>query len=186
MPQHLEWHQWRFEKSFYLHFLKPAPFILEHLIEVPKEYREGTVKLRFLYNESECFCQYSFYKPKEISSLQLVYDSHIEYSLKYINRNKLENLLKMKANADEILIIKDRRVTDTSFSNIVFFDGKQWVTPVYPLLKGTARERLLRENKIIAKDILIEDLKNFKSIKLINAMLDFDEQSEIDIENLYY
>ena len=186
IPQHLDWHQWRFEKSFLLHYLKPAPFKLSSLINVPEEYQTGIVKLRFLYNEKDCFCQYSNYKPKQIKSLKLVEDDKIEYSLKYVNREKLDSLLAQKASADEIIIVKNNRITDTSYTNIVLFDGSEWVTPLYPLLKGTARERLLFEEKIIEKDVLKDDLKKYKSIKLINALLDFHEQPEIKIENIVY
>jgi 4-amino-4-deoxychorismate lyase len=186
VPQHLEWHQWRFEKSFYLHYLKPAPFQLKNLITVPKEYQEGIVKLRFLYNEVDCFCQFSSYKPREINRLKLVEDNDIEYSLKYVNREKIEILAQRKKNADDILIIKNNRITDTSFSNIVFFDDKNWETPLYPLLKGTARERLLSRGTITERDIQVKDLSNYKSFKLINALLDFEEQPVLNIENIIY
>ncbi len=186
IPQYLDWHQWRFEKSFFLHYLKPAPFDLKQLIQVPEEFKKGIVKLRFLYNEVDCFCQYSPYTPRKINSLQLVTADDLEYSLKYVNRQPIEDLQKRKGSSDDILIIKNEQISDTSFTNIVFFDGKQWVTPAYPLLKGTARERLLYEKKIFAKEIRPEDIKNYKTFKLINAMLDFEEQEEIPATNIYY
>ncbi len=183
-PQHLNWHQWRFEKSFYLHYLKPAPFQLEKLINVPEEFSRGIVKLRFLYNEVDCFCQYSHYAPKKIDRLKVVRPNTIEYSLKYVNREKIERLKVGLKKTEDVLIIKNDQITDTSFTNIVFFNGEEWFTPRYPLLKGTARERLLFENKIKEIEIRPEDLQNYQSFKLINAMLDFDEQMEIPVENI--
>jgi len=186
VPMNLHWHQWRFEKSFFLHYLKPAPFQLHTLIDVPQEYKSGIVKLRFLYNESDCFCQFSTYSPKKVERLKLIVADDIEYSLKYVDRKAIEDLVARKGEADDIIIIKKNRITDTSFTNIVLNDGEKWVTPIYPLLKGTAREALLSQGKIEERDIYVEDLTNYKSIKLINAMLDFESQKEISIKKIIY
>ena len=184
IPQHLSYHQHRFEASYFKLYKSLPQFRLENLIEVPDNFQKGLVKLRFLYNQNDCFCQYDFYKYKPINSLKLVVDNQIDYSLKWVNRTALEDLLKQKASADDILIVKNNRLTDTSFSNIVFYDGVDWVTPKFPLLFGTARNRLLTERKIKAKDILIADLQSFKSFKLINAMRDFEQEPEISIHKI--
>jgi len=182
--QHLAYHQHRFEASYYKLYKKLTTIKLADVIQVPKVFENGLVKLRFLYNEADCFCQYDNYQPKKIATVKLVADDKIDYSLKWVNRKPLENLLQHKGQADEILIIKNRRITDTSYTNIVFFDGKDWLTPKYPLLHGTARARLLNENKIKAMDIFIDDLSVFQSFKLINAMLDFESQPAMDVKNL--
>ena len=90
----------------------------------------------------------------------------------------------LKENED-IIIVKNGFVTDSSFSNLIFFDGKEWYTPSTPLLKGTTRARLLNEKKITERVIKIEDIKNYKSISLINA---FNEIGDIliDIENVTF
>ena len=67
----------------------------------------------------------------------------MNYDLKYFDR-KIFDDLKKNIKADDILIIKNGFITDTSIANILFFDGKKWITPKKPLLKGTVRERLLR------------------------------------------
>ncbi len=90
-----------------------------------------------------------------------------------------------KENCDDILIVKNGIITDTSFSNIAFFDGKQWKTPKSPLLKGTCRERLLCEQKIFEKDINLNDLSNYKCYKLINAMRDLSDDESLAISSLY-
>jgi 4-amino-4-deoxychorismate lyase len=83
--------------------------------------------------------------------------------------------------ADEILIIKNGFVTDTSFSNIVFFDGIKWITPSTYLLNGTQRQQLLQQGAIIEEEIRPSDLKHFRFAKLINAMLDLETSPSIDI-----
>jgi len=185
IPQNLLWHQKRFEKSYHLYFLKTPRFQLENLIEVPPEYQKGIVKLRFLYDDKNCFCQYQIYKKKKVNSLKLVTVDTLEYAIKYTDRKIFDELLKQKQQADDVLIVKDGRITDTSFSNIILFNGKKWVTPAYPLLKGTTRERLIAENKIFVEDILVNDLKRFKKVKLINAFWDIADSNEIPIQGIY-
>ena len=91
---------------------------------------------------------------------------------------------KFKNNCDDILIIKNNKITDTSFTNIAFYDGIKWVTPAFPLLKGTKRQKLIDENKIIEVDILLSDLNKFKKAILFNSMLDLEDQMYIEIDNI--
>jgi 4-amino-4-deoxychorismate lyase len=88
------------------------------------------------------------------------------------------------ATADDILIIKNGFITDTSFSNIAFFDGTQWFTPFTYLLNGTQRQHLLRQGAIVETEITPSDLKQFRYAKLINAMLDLETSPLIDIQNI--
>lgn len=175
--QHLSYHQHRFEASYYKLYKKLTNIRLNNVIQVPEAYQQGLVKLRFLYNESDCFCQYSNYQPVEIKQLKLVFSDEIDYNIKWVDRSELEKLKKQKETADDILIVKNQRITDTSFSNIIFYNGNRWVTPKFPLLHGTARARLLNEKKIVSDDIFVDDLLNFTQYKLINAMRDFDSLS---------
>ena len=172
--QHLSYHQHRFETSYFKVYKKLTHMRISKVIQVPEAYQQGLVKLRFLYNESDCICQYNNYRPADIKRLKLVSSDKINYDIKWVDRSNLENLKKQKGSADDILIVKNQRITDTSFSNIVFYDGNHWVTPEFPLLHGTARARLLHEKKIITHDIFVDDLKNFSHFKLINAMRGFD------------
>ena len=173
-PQNLSFHQHRFEASFFKVYKSLTDIKLKDLIQIPENYRQGLVKLRFLYNQTDCFCQYEHYNTKAIKSLKVVFDDDIKYDLKWVNRTAIEKLKQQKGSADDILIVKNQRITDTSFTNIAFYDGKDWLTPKFPLLHGTARARLLNEKLIIAKDIFIDDLNNFTHYKLFNAMRDFD------------
>lgn len=85
-----------------------------------------------------------------------------------------------KSECDDILIIKNGVVSDTSFANIIFFDGQRWVTPKIPLLEGTCRARLIANNTIISQEITLNDLKLFSKFMIINAMLDFDTQRAVE------
>ena len=118
--------------------------------------------------------QYFKYKKREIKSFKLIYNDKIDYSKKSLDRSSLDYLFNQKEDADEIIVIKNTFVTDTSIANIAIFDGSNWITPKTPLLEGTSRARLLEEKNIFEKDITVDMLKNAKKIALMNAMIDFD------------
>lgn len=132
-------------------------------------------RCKLIYNEYEILdVQYFEYKKREIQSFKIVFDDNIEYSKKYLNRENLNNLFLKRDNADEIIIIKNKFVTDTSIANIAIFDGTNWLTPKTPLLEGTTKNRHLTESLLIQKDISVQMLKEAKKIALMNAMIDFE------------
>ncbi len=184
IAQNLVWHQKRMDKSFQYLYNKTNPFYLKDIIKPPTSFVKDKVKLRFLYNETSYDMEYSIYKKKTIKTLKLVFDDNIEYHLKYIDRSMLNRLTHNRGQYDDILIVKNGLISDSSYTNIVFFDGKNWVTPASPLLFGTAREKLIYEKAIIPRIIKPHHLKQFKYFRLINAMLKFEEQDKIEITNI--
>lgn len=141
----------------------------------------GTYKLRIIYTNDHVYHHtIEPYIPKKIESLKLVIDNHIDYHKKYNDRSLLNHLMVQKNENDDILIVKNGLLTDTSFANIAFFDGHQWMTPETPLLEGTCRARLIDQKIIIPTRITSKDLGLFSKFMLINAMLDFDKQRAIE------
>jgi 4-amino-4-deoxychorismate lyase len=114
---------------------------------------------------------YEPYVKRLIKSFKIIHDDTIEYKYKSVNREAIEALYEKRGNADEIIIVKNGWVTDTSISNIAIFDGSNWLTPKIPLLRGTTRERLLKNKELIQSNISVEMLKNAKKIALLNAMM---------------
>ena len=90
--------------------------------------------------------------------------------MKYTDRSLINTLFAQRGACDEIIIIKNGKVTDCSIGNLIFRQGKKWYTPDTPLLLGTQREKLLQEGKIQECTIFQEDIVNFDEIKIINAM----------------
>ena len=180
-----QWHENRFQTSYNQYYGIPAPFFLLEGLNIPNNFSKGRVKLRIRYNQKDRIFHFEHYQTQKIESLQLVYTEELDYSYKYTERENLNALFAQKGKSDDVLIVKKGRITDSSYANVVFFDGNEWWTPNHPLLKGTCRARLLSQE--IIKEILLEvnDLKNFKGLKLINAMRDMD-QPIIPIENLIY
>ncbi|MEA3512895.1 MAG: aminotransferase class IV [Campylobacterota bacterium] len=119
--------------------------------------------------------KYDLYTPKDISSLKIIYDDNISYKYKYTNRNHINNLYDKKDNADDIIIIKNGFVTDTSIANIAIYQNDTWWTPKYPLLEGTTKKRLLATGFLKEKNITLSELLNCKKIALMNAMINFKE-----------
>lgn len=180
----LEWHQWRYEKSYNSYYGKNLKSKLVDIVSIPEEAKTGFIRLRFNYNKTDYKLDFEPYQFRKIESLKLIQDDAIDYSLKYSDRTYFDKLLGQNINCDDILIVKKNLITDTSFSNIVFYDGKRWRTPKNPLLNGTCRERLIHENAILEEDIKMNDLYKFKYYKLINAMLDINDSERLDISTI--
>jgi len=124
---------------------------------------EGLFKCRIIYSKQIEEIEFIPYQLPKIQFLKMVMDDEINYAHKYFNRNHLNKLFSQKGNSDDILIIKNGLITDTSFANILFFNGEEWLSPSVPLLKGTQRQFLLEREQISTADIRPADLQYFQS-----------------------
>jgi len=173
---HIEYHQKRYESVLTAlnvvvskklkDFINPPPW--------------GFYKCRLIYDENSINVEYHEYKKRDMSSFKVIFDNSISYDIKSLDRREIEDLYAQKDDADDILIIKNLKVTDTSIANIAFYRDGVWSTPKEPLLKGTTRARLLDEGKIVEADIKASDLRSFTKIALLNAMLDFEMIDEFE------
>ena len=154
------------------------------LAEKENANKKGLFKFRLLYNAENYKTEFVKYSLPEIKTLKPVECNNIEYHCKFTDRKILNDLKSKKGGADDILIIKNGFVTDTSFSNIIFFDGKNWVTPDTPLLAGTQRAYLLEKRLIKTKEVKITDIQKYKKARIINAMIRFED--EVDVEIIFY
>ena len=85
----------------------------------------------------------------------------------------MDYLFSQKVSCEEIIILKNGIVTDTSIANIAIFYEGVWITSKHCILNETTRARLIEDKKIFEKDITLEMLKNASKIALLNAMIDF-------------
>lgn len=172
----LDYHQKRYERvlsSFGINnFLDLATFINPPSV--------GLYRCKISYTLDNTFdTTYYLYEKKTIQSLKVIHANSIQYGLKYEDRSAITALFEKREFSDDILIVKDGYITDTSIANIALYDGTSWVTPKTPLLKGTTRQRYLDYAKIVESDIQVEDLKKYSKIALLNAMIDFDIITDI-------
>ena len=168
----IEYHQKRYESV--LKSLGCDKF--ENLLECLEPPKYGVYKCRVVYNPDTVTVSYEEYKKRDISLFKLVFDNEIEYAQKSLSRENINSLYDKRDGCDEILIIKNLLVSDTSIANIAFYDGclGMWVTPKTPLLKGTTRARLLDEGKLVEAEIKAHELRKFTKVALLNAMVGFD------------
>lgn len=157
---------------------------LAQFLTIPADLNESIYKCRVIYNTHIQTVEFTPYQIKPIQSLQLVEANEIDYSHKYLDRSIFSHLLE-KSTADDILIVKNGFLTDTSYANIVFWDGIRWFTPDTPLLAGTKRQYLLDTNLIESRKLRPKDLQHFTHARLINALLNLAAGSIIPIEKIY-
>ncbi|OCL83241.1 aminotransferase class IV [Arcobacter porcinus] len=140
------------------------------------------LRCKVIYNDDEILSvDYFPYKKRDIKNFKLIYENDINYSKKYLNRENLDYLFSKKEFCDEIIIVKNQVVTDTSISNIAIFYDKSWIISKNSLLEGTTKARLLEEKHIVERDISVEMLKKAEKIALLNAMIGFDILNEFEI-----
>jgi 4-amino-4-deoxychorismate lyase len=123
------------------------------------------------------------YAIPEIENFQLVENNSYDYSFKFEDRKEFERM-KTKAKTEEIIVVKNNHITDTSYTNILFLKGKEWFTPTTYLLNGVMRQHLLHEKKIKETEITLQNIKEFSHFQLINAMNDFDDMFIYPIERI--
>ena len=143
---------------------------------IPPEFRTGLVKCRVVYGaDGVASVEFTPYTFRKIETFAIVHDDTIDYTYKSTDRSRLNGML-VDSGCDEIVIVKNGLVTDASSSNIVLEDSKGGLyTPSTPLLVGTKREYLLCMGIIRERDISPEDLFAAAKIRLINAMIDLED-----------
>lgn len=172
----VSFHNERMNRSRYELFGCRDELNLNEVVEIPNDITKEVYKCKVIYSDTIKDVEFRKYVPRKIDLLKLVYRDEINYTYKYLDRGVFEELLKINncRENEDLLIVKNGKIADTTFSNVVLFDGKEWHTPLSPLLKGTKRAKLIFHKRILEKDILVEDLQHYEKLVLINAMLEFD------------
>ncbi len=85
----------------------------------------------------------------------------------------------------DILICKQGYITDSSYCNVALqHQTGDWHTPSTPLLKGVMRQHLIDNHIIKETSIQQTDLKHYTKIRLINAMMPWNNCIELPINAL--
>lgn len=179
----LDLHQKRVNQTF-SHFGKEGSIDLAKIYKNLEHDEDGLFKLRISYDlDKRVRTQMIPYAIPEIQDFQLVENNSFDYSFKFEDRKELDKM-KMKSKAEEIIIVKNNHITDTSFSNILFLKGKDWFTPSSYLLNGVQRQHLLKQKKIKEAEITLQNIKQFSHFQLINALNDFDDMFIYPIDRI--
>jgi 4-amino-4-deoxychorismate lyase len=137
--------------------------------------QNGIFKCRLVYSQDVHLLEFVPYERREIRTLKLVETDLESFDYKNEDRTGLNAAFAKRDGCDDVLLIKNGLLTDTSYCNIAISDGKNWFTPRIPLLYGVNRAELLSNVKLVEKDISVGDLKNYRQIALFNAMIEFGE-----------
>ncbi|MEG1580770.1 MAG: aminotransferase class IV, partial [Bacteroidaceae bacterium] len=102
----------------------------------------------------------------------------LDYHFKYEDRSRMNALKSTHCTlaGEDILILQDGFVTDTSFCNVVFENRRGLFTPSTPLLHGTKRQYLLDTGRIQACLIRESEILQYENVYLINAMIDLQDR----------
>jgi 4-amino-4-deoxychorismate lyase len=158
---------------------------LEKFVTIPCEAKKGVFKCRIEYDNEIRKVEFIPYVTKRIASLKIIEDNTIMYAHKFADRKHIDRLFLLRERADDILIIKNGMVTDTSFANVLFKDFRgNWITPSTFLLSGTRRKSLLISGSIREAVIKSGDIGNYTHLKLINAMIGLNDTEGIPIKNI--
>ncbi|MFC0309442.1 aminotransferase class IV family protein [Gallibacterium trehalosifermentans] len=173
--QHLSYHQARYQRTVQHYYqMNYQHFDFSTIIQVPTEFQQGLVRCRIDYNQTDFQIQFFPYQRRQFRSFHPVIADQIDYQFKYCHREPLNQLYQQRQGADEILIVQQGQITDCSIGNLVFLRQGEWFTPAQPLLAGTQRQRLLEQEKIHLRTILLTELELFEEIRLINALNPLD------------
>jgi len=164
----LEYHQARFDQTRRELFTCKEPIMLAEALIPPCQ---GIFRVRVEYRETITRIDYRVYEPTPIRTIALV-ESKLEYGYKYCDREAL-NLLK-RDDADEVLIVHEGELKDTTIANIALWIEGEWKTPLRPLLQGTTRARLLAQGKIKAEKLSVDDIQKARKFAIMNALRGFE------------
>lgn len=173
--ERLIYHQKRVEEAFRVLFPDKQPFMLKELLQSVDGPGTGLYKLRLEYGVEPGIMEFQEYRMRNVSSLQLVGIDHEPMEYKATERDYIDRAFSKRGLCDDVLMVRDGLLTDSSYANIALFDGKKWLSPRIPLLYGTRRAYLVDHGQIEPADIKADDLVQFQRIRLFNAMIGFGE-----------
>jgi 4-amino-4-deoxychorismate lyase len=171
--RNLHVHQERIRRSAQALFKQPVHWTLESVLEQANIPTHGLFKTRLVYDHECVKVEFIPYQAKPITSLKLV-EADFTYAHKFENRESLNEVFNKRETCDDVIIVQNRFVTDATYANLIFKKDNRWFTPQTFLLQGTMRTQLLSDGKVLETKIQVDDLNQYESCKLINALLGFD------------
>lgn len=174
MAFHLSYHQRRLDESLRTLGITKT-YDLKTLVLPPAT---GTYRCRFLYDAQGFAVEFHPYSQRTFASLRLVYADTLDYPLKYAGRDELNVLFGRRGECDDVLIVKNGFLCDTTIANIALLIGEKWLTPEEPLLAGTTRARLVDEGFLHPAVLRVDDIAKASKVAVMNAMMGF-----VEVEN---
>lgn len=180
----LNYHQQRLNKTLAYYGLPPLN-IAKLLYNLPVTIPKPICRCRITYGQTPVQISFLPYTPIVRKRVRIMKNDKISYSYKYANRTQIEEIFRC-ANCDDVIIVKENMITDSSVANLVFENKEGLFTPATPLLKGTERQRLLDEGIISLRKISLDNLNEYNHIYFINAMMPLGTMPPLSIADLEY
>ncbi len=171
----LEYHQTRVRLTFKKFFQDSEIIELSKAFKTLEIPQKGVFKCRVLYSSEIQLIEFVPYTRRNIKTLKLVETDIDSLPYKIEDRSLYNAAFAKRELCDDVLMVKNGLLTDTSYCNIALFNGSEWFTPRVPLLYGTNRAHLLSESVLIEKDMKVDEIYNYQQIALFNAMIEFGE-----------
>lgn len=167
----LNYHQERVNKTFLRIFKMPANFSLEKIISENKFPQQGLFKIRIVYDSHRQSIEFATYTRPKFHTYKLVeIEKNFTYSFKSTDR-KLFDTISQETDKNTLpILIQNKNVSDSVFSNLIFEKNGKLYSPNTPLLFGTMLSQSLLQHEITMITIKEDEIKNFDYIYPINAM----------------
>lgn len=167
----LNYHQERVNKTFLQFFRTLSSFSLEKVISKNKLPQQGLFKLRIVYDALQQSIEFAEYTRAKFNSYKLVeIDNNFRYSFKSTDRKLFDKISQETDKNILPILIQNKNVSDSVFSNLIFEKNGKLYSPNTPLLFGTMLSQTLLQHKINMITIKEDEIKNFDYIYPINAM----------------
>lgn len=146
---------------------------------------QGVFKCRIVYDTEIRDVSFSPYSKRSVKSLKIVDGDGLDYSFKYEDRSQLDSLRELRDGCDDIIIVQNSFLTDTSYTNIVLENSDGLFVPDTYLLNGTMRQRLLADKIVTECPVRTCDLKYYDRIILINAMIGLEDNVSLPVSQIF-
>ena len=143
---HLAYHQERVCNTFLRFFPNQKVLSLSDIIENIALPAQGKHKIRIVYGSERPSVEVLPYQVKPIATIKCVEADFLDYSYKFLDRTFL-NTLKESAGTDEVIFVKNGKVTDSSYANIIFFTDDNGLRPLPFFLMAPAVSDCLKKAK---------------------------------------
>jgi 4-amino-4-deoxychorismate lyase len=183
----IEWHNQRLNRSGKSLFNWDNWVDLSEKVTIPDWLTTNRYKCRVVTDGVSFDVSFELYEQRKIQTIKIIHSDVINYPHKTTNREMLNEAYQHRGDCDDVIIVKNGFITDSSAANILLFDGKIWITPDTPLLRGTQREYLLAIGKIDEKSVPLSELGNYSQLKLINALIPYEYADIVSVpEGLFF
>ncbi len=168
--QNLELHNSRLNRTILENFNIFTNIDISKSINIPSI--KENFRCKVLYTKEIEKVEFHPIVKRVFQSFKLI-ETDLKYIYKNTDRKKIDLLFKQKGSCNDIIMVKNGLLTDTSIANIAFFDKSVWITPKTPIFRGIFREYLLKHKLILEKDVRIKEIENYTGFAIMNAIIGF-------------